>query len=475
MAHFKRNMVLLCLLTAALAGCVSYEPRPLSPQATAASFESRSLTDPGLIHYVEAHLHRVLPGGASHAWDLTTLTLAAFYFSPELDVARAQWDLAKAKTVTAGAIPNPTFGFAPQYNADAGSGLSPWTLGVVLDIPIETAGKRGYRVSGAERLSEAARLDIAAAAWRVRSGLRTALVNLYAAREQEKLLADQQEVQARTVKALESRLRAGEASQPEVTLARLALDKTRLASEEAGRRRAEAQVGLAQALGLPSTAVQDMALSFDNFQKPLPKLPAPDIRQQALRNRPDILAALARYAASQSALQLEIARQYPDLTIGPGYIWDQGAHKWSLGILATLPVFNQNQGPIAEAEAGRKVAATRFTALQAQVVGEIDRNYAGLTKARSKLDVADRLLAGARRQFESSRIRFNAGEADRLTLLGAEQELTASRLARLDTLIQAQQALGSLEDAVQLPLDAAESLPGQFTKSPRQDQEKRHD
>ncbi|MDA8254841.1 MAG: TolC family protein [Betaproteobacteria bacterium] len=467
MVHLGRNMKILCLLTAALGGCASYAPKPLSPQASAASFESRSLNDPGLKDY----LRRVLPGESSQTWNLTTLTLAAFYFNPELDVARAQWDLAKAKTVTAGAIPNPTFGFSPLYNADAGSGLSPWTLGVVLGIPVETAGKRGYRVSGAEHLSEAARLDIATTAWRVRSGLRAALVNLYAAREREQLLASQQEVQARTVKALGSRLRAGEASQPEVTLARLALDQTRLAAEEAGRRRAEAQVGLAQALGLPSAAVQDLALSFDDFQKPLPKLPATDIRQQALRNRPDILAALARYAASQSALQLQIARQYPDLSIGPGYTWDQGARKWSLGVSLTLPVFNQNQGPIAEAEAGRKVAAARFTALQARVVGEIDRNYTGFTKASNKLEVANRLLAGARKQLESARARFAAGETDRLALLGAEQELTASRLARLDTLTQAQQALGSLEDAVQLPLDAAETLPGQFTERFGQDQE----
>ena len=124
MVHFKRNMVLLCLLTAALGGCASYTPKPLSPQASAASFESRSLNDPGLKDY----LRRVLPGESSQTWNLTTLTLAAFYFNPELDVARAQWDLAKAKTVTAGAIPNPTFGFSPLYNADAGSGLSPWTL-----------------------------------------------------------------------------------------------------------------------------------------------------------------------------------------------------------------------------------------------------------------------------------------------------------------------------------------------------------
>ena len=58
---------------------------------------------------------------------------------------------------------------------------------------------------------------------------------------------------------------------------------------------------------------------------------------------------LAEYQASQSALQLEIARQYPDVQLGPGYEFDQGDNKWMLGLGVTLPVFNQNQGAIAAA------------------------------------------------------------------------------------------------------------------------------
>ncbi len=45
----------------------------------------------------------------------------------------------------------------------------------MLDVPIETAGKRGHRIAQARRLANAARLNVASAAWqtcsRVRSGL----------------------------------------------------------------------------------------------------------------------------------------------------------------------------------------------------------------------------------------------------------------------------------------------------------------
>ena len=454
-----------------VAGCASFQAKPISEKLSLAGFESRTLNDPGLQQYLDAHRSSLVRPSPPKAWDLPMLTLAAFYYHPDLDVARAQWSVAKAKIVTAGATPNPTFSFTPQYNVNAVGGLSPWTLGAVLNIPIETAGKRGYRVRQAEQLSDAARLDIAGIAWRVRSGVRAEFVNLYAAQEQQKLLAGQQTIQERVVEVLQRRLQAGEASQPEVTLARLALDHTRLALEDARRRQGEAQAGLAQGLGLPATVLKDVNLSFDGLEGPLPNLPAPDVRQHALVTRPDVLAALARYAATQSALQLEIARQYPDLSLGPGYTWDQGARKWSVGISLALPLFNQNQGPIAEAEAGREEAAARFTALQMQVVGEIDQALASYSNVLVKLQVADRLLVGARRQRQSAQAQFAVGETDRLALLGAEQELAASALARLDTLIQAQQALGFLENAVEVPLQASGVLAERFTERPRQHQE----
>ena len=77
---------ILCLLAAALAGCARFEPRPLSPQASAARFEARSLADPGLENYLAAHLHRRSPTWPPHTWNVDMLTLAALYYHPEPEV-----------------------------------------------------------------------------------------------------------------------------------------------------------------------------------------------------------------------------------------------------------------------------------------------------------------------------------------------------------------------------------------------------
>ena len=111
-------------------------------------------------------------------------------------------------------------------------------------------------------------------------------------------------------------------------------------------------------------------------------LTSAEARRAALQSRTDILAALAEYAASESALQLEIAKQYPDIHLSPGYQFDQGDNKWHLGLSAELPVLNRNQGPIAEAEARRAESAARFEALQAKVIAEIDRALAVLDANR---------------------------------------------------------------------------------------------
>ena len=123
---------------------------------------------------------------------------------------------------------------------------------------------------------------------------------------------------------------------------------------------------MAEAVAVPLSALSDVELRFDLTDFPATdEMVSADARRQALQSRADILGALAEYAASQSAVQLEIAKQYPDVHVNPGYQWDQGENKWQLGLGAELPLFNRNQGPIAEAAARRAEAAARFEALQA--------------------------------------------------------------------------------------------------------------
>ena len=234
------------------------------------------------------------------------------------------------------------------------------------------------------------------------------------------------------------------------------------------------RVQLANALGLPLRALDGVKFSFAGLDRFPGELTKPEVRCQALLNRSDVRGALAEYAASQSALQLEVANQYPDVHLGPGYGWNTGNagdNQWTLGLSLTLPVLNQNQGPVAEAKAKRAAAAAHFLTVQTAAIAEIDSALAGYQAALQQRATATALWDNLQKQLDSVRAQAQAGEVEPLAVANAEVEFNTGAQNRLDALVRAQQALGQLEDAVQSPLtlpssvlDAAQSTSSQTEK-----------
>jgi len=414
--------------------------------------EARRLDSPELGRFLIAN--KEVEAWPPPAWDLKSLTLAALYYHPDMDIARAQWGVARGGRITAGERPNPVLNPLVGYDTTSPrSEVTPWIPEVALELTIETAGKRGIRIAEARHLADAARWEILSAAWSVRSRLRAALLGVYAEGERAGLLQDQERLQTEFVRLLELQKEAGEISTYDVTGARIALDEIRLAAIESARAKEEAMASLAAALGLTRKALQGVAVPFDMFRRLEPDVPAGDIRRHAVLNRSDILAGLAAYEASQSALKLEIAKQYPDISLGPDYQLDQTDSKWTLGLGLVLPVFSRNRGPIAEALAAREESAARFLALQSQVIGELDAAIEDCRAAVLKSRAADELVANQARQERAARAQRELGEISPLEFLGIRLELNAGSLARLEALAQAQEAVGRLENAAQSPLD----------------------
>jgi outer membrane protein TolC len=435
--------VALALLLAACA-TQSYTPQPLAPQNTEQAFRARTLADAGV--------------GSVEAWGLPQLTQAALRLHPDLAVARAQWRAMQAAETTAGQRPNPTISGSGEHHSRA-DGISPWTFTLGFDIPIETHGKREARIEQAAALSDAARYDIAQTAWLIRSRVRARLLDLYAIRQQTNQLQQEAALRAEIVAMLETRFTAGLVGGTDLSDARLLLQKTRTALEAESARLAEANAALAAALGLPETALGGAPLSFSPFESDLAALPAAEVQRAALLNRIEVRKALANYAAAEARLKLEIAKQYPDFSLAPGYSWDQGDNRWSLGFNLVLALLNKNEGPIAEARAQRELQAKQFDALQAAVIGEQSQAYAAWQAAQGEIAKARQLAQAQQSRLAQTQRQFDAGYADRLELAGAKLEAATAEAAVLAARLKAQRALGQLEDAVQQPLDGSAALP----------------
>jgi outer membrane protein TolC len=459
-----------CVVAAALVtGCASFSAKPVQPAATAAALEQRTLADPKLTQLIAEVLPDHAAATGATAWDLSTLTVAALYFHPEMEISRAKLALARAGVKTAKQIPNPTLSFQPG-NYPVLIDASAWTIGFIVNFILETAGKREKRIEAARNLVEAARQDVATAAWQVRGAVRSALLDLWAAEGRRRLVGQRQTVQAQIVSLLDRRFASGDVSALDVARERIALSQATLALRDIERQAADARAKLATAVGVPVRALDGVSLSLAAFDNPVGVPEGIDLqdnalRRRALQERTDVLGLLAEYDAAQSGLRLQIAKQYPDVTLGPGYTYDQGFDLYNLNLQVELPLLNQNQGPIAEAEARRKEAAARFIALQAKVIGDIDRARAAYVADVRSLAAADTLIRDQTRQRQQVERSYRLGETDRLTPLTASVEQAVVALARFEALVQQREALAQMEDALQYSMYDASSLyvqlPGQ--------------
>ena len=434
-----------------LAGCISIAPRPVDPAANAAQIAARRLDDPALRTYAEQSLGRSYETWPPVSWDLDTLTAAAFFFNDTIRVARADAAVAAAAIATARERPNPTASASLERKAEPGK--SPWVSLFGIDLPIEPPRVRRGRISRAEETAAAERARIAGAAWNVRSALRSRLADVMAADGRLAALESQEETEKDIVEIFTKRVELGEAAQPELSRARIALAQTQLLIHDERRLAGEGQAGVAAAVGVPQSAIR-VNPGASGGMPAIPSAIDDALRDAALTGRADVLAALHDYAAAEADLQFEIARQYPDVHVGPALGWDQGTRVWSLAASAEIPLLNHHRGPIGEAVARRDAAAARVTALQSSIIAAFDLARANFDLAHGKVEQTNAMMSEELAQLRSVRKQFEAGEVDRLALRTAELEMENAQLAAADAEIELQRAAGAVEDAIQRPLGA---------------------
>ena len=388
------------------------------------------------------------------AGDLATaLTTVAWQDHPDLALARAELETARAGILTARARPNPAFGFGATRTE--GSSPRPWTLTYGLTIPVELGGKRRLRIRQAELRVQAAQLGVADTAWNLRMQVRRALVDWRQAREAASLADESAALWTRLLALQDRRLALGEIAAPERAATAQSAGQAqaaRLAAQEALRR---AEASLALASGVPASTLAPRLAAEPPPDLALAAPPAPP-PTEALLHRLDIRQVLLDWDRNETTLDQELAQRVPDLQLGPGYTFDQGAERWVLGFSVDLPVFDRRQGPIAEALARRKVIQARLR--QAET-----RDLAGATLAEARLAAAREALGTQRQSLRDAEVRLAVarrslalGGSSRGSLIAAELEVNQARRLALDAWAEAERARLAVEAAFQKPLDPSE-------------------
>lgn len=453
-------------------GFQTYSAKPIDPAQSLSRYQSVDPNSEAFRRFLAAQDYPVEHFPIDR-WGVRELTLAALFYHPQLNVARAQWTAARSAEITAAQRPLPGVSGGVENHSQTDGGVSPWTYSLGIDLPIETAGKRQARIDRALSLSEAARIDIAQNAWLVRSRLVASWIEYNASILQTELLQQELELRKQIVSMLDMRFEAGMISSVERSNARLQLQRVEQALEAERNRAPELRATLAGNAGLPPDMLARLPLQTLDIEsiyrqehhRKLQRQSSDDIQQAAMLNRLDLRAALSRYAAAEAKLRLEIARQYPDVVLSPGYSYDQGDRVWSLGIGALMTLLNKNRGLIAEARALRDVEAAQFEALQAKAISDVAQTKARYYAALDELEKARQIRTSQLERTARIERQFDAGFADRLeiTTTRLENLLAAQNLLNIE--YKAQRAANALEEAIQQPLEDPLSMPANLDQA----------
>ncbi len=420
-----------------LAGCTAYVPAPVHLEAYPAAVESRRLDEK--------------PVGA--VWTGGDLLAAALARNAAVAEAAAKYRTALAAAKASRVAPSVTLTLTAEYAKDE---PKRWLYGVGSDIPLDVGARRGERLNAADLSAVQALYDYGEAVWTVRTALTRGRVDRLSA-EAELGLADRlAAVRQARVDRLDRRVAAGEDDQGPALVARTDLAAAHRRVADARARRAQADSALAQALGVPVAVITDLSLA--PVEPPPPNLAISQAARGAAMTRRDVLKAVIGYDLAESALRSEIAKQYPEIRVGPGYSYDHGVAKLPFNLGLVLPPTDLNRAAIAQAEARRVEAGRSLEAVQAAALGAVEQAGSALEAARiAEASTRERDLPIAQRLARAAARSARAGETDRVDDLGAQATLIEAELAALDARRVAVSAGVDLEDALRLPFDPAET------------------
>jgi CRISPR system Cascade subunit CasA len=442
---------------ASLAGCVTYQPRPLAPNEIARSYKDRSFD----VAVIAADMKRIAPSSqwSGDTWDRLSLFVASLGTSPAIAEARAHIGSLDAAARAAEVGPPMTFTLTAEYAGRAVES-SPWLYGVTSDIPLDLGARKSTRIDAARFAAIAGRYDYAEAVWTVRMAIRRALAEQMLTISEIEIGQKLAEVRVRQAAALERRVEGGEAIRSDLERVRAdaAGDARRVVDAQA--RRVAAQVGLAEAVGVAPAAVTGATLSWNGFDAATAT--APDVAElwdPALLARADVLRAVAAYDQAEAELRGEVAKQWPEIHIGPGYTWERGLVKLPFSLGLALPTFDLNRGAISAAEARRAEAGIHLEAVIARAQAAIDGALIEREAARAGLSrVRDVDIQTAKRVAAQADQELANGAIDRVDWAAAQAGLYLSELAEIDALRRVHAADAALEDALRRPLEGPELL-----------------
>ena len=439
--RISRAWTRYALALATLTSCQSYTPRPLDAAAHRDAWHARTLADSSLRSFVD-RLDTDLGGEVTEFDPSDGLTLregrlVALVFHPDLRLARLAVARSRAGAEHAALWADPALSVSVLRITESVADRWVITPGLTFSIPL--SGRLSAQEERADAGQRAAVHRAREAEWEAWHAVERQWFQWSAARlrvEETERLVDALDTLVETTSRLADRgeLRRTEASLFSVEQAQRKSRLRRLRGDAAAaEQRLRAQLGLSPEA--PVTFLPSLEL---------PARSSVPTRMEIAERNPTLARLREEYDVAEAQLRLEIAKQIPDLTLGPLFESDQGQSRVGFAGGIPIPILNANTRAIAEARVEREIARAAFETEYERLVGRWAATNALIDAlAEQRADIETVLAPLVDRQVEDALQLTSLGEGTSLVLLESFKRAHETKLELIET--RASEALARAE------------------------------
>jgi cobalt-zinc-cadmium efflux system outer membrane protein len=383
---------------------------------------------------------------------LDDLLQAALLCSPVIAAAQNEIGAATGRFRQAGLYPNPTIEFEAEDIPAGDVDFSRNKNKVSIIQPIILGKRRSASVAAAAAEREARRFSLQNTVFEVLCNVRLAYAELLFARSSIALYAELLVNARETLQIAQTRFDALAASESDLIKAQVKVYELEL-----GKRKLTRQIASAtQAL---QSILQDAQLSSDkivgDLSVTLPSFNLNQLLADVSKQHPLILSAQKAVEAAENRFKLAKAERIPDVSFRGAFGRNsaEGENIIEAGISIPLPLFDRNQGRIAEAHHLAIRARNDAKACAARLSAEL--TFAHTTYMASQDDVAifrEQIVPAVKRAFLQAMAGYRAGRINLHDLLNEQEIFINAKLSLMKAVWDLNSAFALMHRAAGFPI-----------------------
>ncbi|MCK9917980.1 TolC family protein [Microbacteriaceae bacterium K1510] len=370
----------------------------------------------------------------------------AFAANPRLTAAERDVGIATGRRLQAGAVPNPNLSFELDNALGSGQYRGTRSAETTLQLSqlIELGGKREARIAAGDAGYSAARWERAAIRLEVATETAVAFVNVLSGQRRVQIFNAQVASIDRLTPLLQRRVETGASSPAEISRAQVAADFARADLERAKTALSIARRELGALMGLATPNFTNVSGDLSRIGRPAPFQTV----ARAIDSNPQLMRWTAIYAQRNAELLTARLKVVPDVQAGVGWrnYRDTGDNAVRLNLSVQLPLWNQNQGGILEAQETLAKTEAERSANKIALMVLLGRAYDALTGSSQEASlVRNSSVPRSRQALEVIEAGYAQGRFTLLEVLDAQAAVAQAALREVEALVTFHTAVATIE------------------------------